>query len=68
VLIDALYGGEEVPERLLALDIRKADLLYSSIYCFSLHQLVFDVSILISFQAGSKFHFRNLPIQGHHVM
>jgi hypothetical protein len=43
MLIDALYSGKEVPEGLLALDIRKADLLHSSIDRFPLHQPVVDV-------------------------
>jgi hypothetical protein len=46
MLIDALYSGEEVLERLLALNIRKANLLRSRIRRFSLYQLVIDVAIL----------------------
>jgi hypothetical protein len=46
MLIDALYSGEEVPEGLLALDIRKANLLRSRIRRFSLHQPVVDVTVL----------------------
>jgi hypothetical protein len=46
MLVDALYSGKEVLERLLTLDIRKADLLHSSIYRFPLHQLVVNVTVL----------------------
>jgi hypothetical protein len=43
MLIDALYDDKEVLKGLLALNIRKANLLCSSIGCFLLHQLVVDV-------------------------
>jgi hypothetical protein len=46
MLVNALYSDEEVLEGLLALDIRKANLLYSYIYHFPLHQLVVDVTML----------------------
>jgi hypothetical protein len=46
MLIDALYSGEEVLEGLLALDIRKANLLHSRIHRFPLHQPVIDVAVL----------------------
>jgi hypothetical protein len=48
VLINALYSSEEVLERLLTLDIRKANLLHSYIRRFPLHQLVVDITILIN--------------------
>jgi hypothetical protein len=46
MLVDALYSGEEVLEGLLALDIRKVNLLCSRIHRFPLHQPVVDVTVL----------------------
>jgi hypothetical protein len=47
MLVDALYSGEEVLEGLLALNIRKANLLRSRIRRFPLYQLVVDVAVLV---------------------